>query len=427
MPDFLPDILPHLNSHRLSGLDLGGDFLHPSYAGYSLLNLPGTVCHLLRVPQFGAPPLSSELLSALGNDYRHVILIVADGLGLDRFQRVLEQMEPSIWSQRYQEAVFAPLTTVVPSTTSAALTTLWTGASPGAHGIIGYEVWLKEYGLVANMITHSAMSYFGDAGGLGRSGFKPETFLPVPTLGPHLARHGVTSRAFMHQSIARSGLSAMHLPEVQVTAFRNVADLWISLRDAIHQKSEEHSYNYVYWSDVDELSHRFGPEDVRIDVEFSSFSRVFESEFLRPLASRSQQDTLVILVADHGLIHTPRNPLFELRNHLSFVRMLHMLPSGENRLPYLFIRPGMAAAVHEYIDKTWPGMFSILTAHQVLESGLLGPQPYSGVLLDRLGDLVLVPHGDAFLWWADRESTMLGRHGGLSAQEMLVPFFAFKA
>jgi hypothetical protein len=43
---------------------------------------------------------------------------------------------------------------------------------------------------------------------------------------------------------------------------------------------------------------------------------------------------------------------------------------------------------------------------------------------DRLGDLIAVSRGDAYLWWSPRPNLMAGRHGGLSAGEMLMPFFA---
>jgi hypothetical protein len=33
-------------------------------------------------------------------------------------------------------------------------------------------------------------------------------------------------------------------------------------------------------------------------------------------------------------------------------------------------------------------------------------------------------HNDAYLWWADKENPLVGRHGGLSAEEMIVPLLS---
>ena len=38
--------------------------------------------------------------------------------------------------------------------------------------------------------------------------------------------------------------------------------------------------------------------------------------------------------------------------------------------------------------------------------------------------LIVLSHGDNYLWWADKDDFMLGRHGGLHREEMLVPLLA---
>jgi hypothetical protein len=45
-------------------------------------------------------------------------------------------------------------------------------------------------------------------------------------------------------------------------------------------------------------------------------------------------------------------------------------------------------------------------------------------LADRLGDLIVIARKDAYLWWADKDNPLIGRHGGLSEQEMVVPFLS---
>jgi hypothetical protein len=66
----------------------------------------------------------------------------------------------------------------------------------------------------------------------------------------------------------------------------------------------------------------------------------------------------------------------------------------------------------------------LITRQEVLEVGLLGCGKPHADLLNRVGDLVAIPHGDAYLWWVNRQNVMLGRHGGLHPDEMLVPLYA---
>lgn len=422
MPDLISTVMPHLNSHRIRGINAGSGALYPEYSGYSLANLPASVCAWLGAPGFGDSPLDSAYTTTLKDRYRHVVVTVVDALGLDLFLQLIDR-DP--WQGWLSHALLAPLTSVTPSTTASALTTLWTGAPPSMHGVLGYEMWLKEYGMIANMILQAPAAFNGESGSLQRAGFSPLEFLPVPTLGSYLTARGVDVFALQPIAIVRSGLSTMLLGGANVLGYRNLSDLWITLKSLLEQQQGKTTYTYIYWGDLDELSHRHGPADERIKLEFDAFSRGVEW-FVAHRQPSAQRDTLWIILADHGQIPTPVNPRFELRNHPPLLDDLVMVPSGENRLPYFFLRPGHADRVRDYIEQAWPGEFQVMPSATTLEAGLFGSgTPYARTA-ERLGDWMLLPQADAYLWWADRPNTMLARHGGLSRQEMLVPFWAME-
>ncbi len=56
MPNLVPAILPLLEEHRLPGLDAGARVIYPHYQGYSLANLPSSVCGWLGAPAFRSAP-----------------------------------------------------------------------------------------------------------------------------------------------------------------------------------------------------------------------------------------------------------------------------------------------------------------------------------------------------------------------------------
>ncbi len=430
MPSLVSNLLPTLENNRLANFSAGPDAFYPYYNGQSLINIPASICHWLGVPGFGAQPLRPEILNAFGGPFRNVVLMVVDGLGLGQLQR-FSQPAPgqsggrfAFWQQLLQQATLAPLTSVVPSTTATALTCLWTGQPPAAHGVLGYEMYLKEYGLIANMITHSVVSFGGDVGGIKRAGFDPETFLPVPTLGPHLAAHGIQPVAVQHASIARSGLSTMLFPGVRVVPFRSPSDLWVTLPDLLPPHANAPQYTYIYWSELDDLSHKFGPFDRRVELEFSMFSALLEG-FMLEMRAQSHGETLFLMTADHGHLHTPRVPIQDMRAHPELAACLHLNPSGESRLAYLHVKPGREARLQNYIQHTWPGRFVVVPSEQALAAGLFGAAPYHPRIEERLGDFVMIAQEDAYLWWPERENPLLGRHGGLSRIEMVVPLLGW--
>lgn len=428
MPDLSAELLPHLLANRLPGLELGDGFVYPDYAGGSILNLPDSICSLLGVPGMGEGALRPELLAPLGSDVQRVILILMDALALHRLRRWMRDGTAPVWGRLADEGLLAPITSITPSTTSAALTSLWTGRSPARHGIAGYELWLKEYGVVANMIFHAPTSYRSGGGSLMLAGFKPEEFLGLPTFGSHLAAHRVRTYALQHHSILRSGLSQMFFKDVLVEGFTTTADLCINLRHLVEYhapgRGQERQYIWVYVGEVDHFGHLYGPDEERTAAEFAGFSHAFEQLFLQRLSVAARKGTLVILTADHGQIPTRQDTRYELRSHPGLARQLHILPTGENRLTYLFLRPGQSQAVRKYIEQAWPGQFVCLDPAYAIQTGLFGPGQPHPRLPDRLGDLIVMARGDAYLWWADQENFLLGRHGGLSAEEMVVPFLA---
>jgi hypothetical protein len=424
MPDLTPQLLPQLENNQLPGLEFPPEFIAPQYDGYSILNIPDSICHWMDIPGIGEGALGSEILNPLGNGIRRVILILMDALALHRLQTWMDDGSTRVWQELVKDGLLAPLTSISPSTTSSALTTLWTGRSPATHGILGYEVWLKEYSMVANMILHAPMTFRRDVGTLSRAGFDPKKFLTLPTFGPHLRKHGVKPYAFQHYSIAHSGLSQMFQREVEICPFGTAADLWVSLRQMIESKPNECMFVWTYCGDVDGLSHRHGPDDERVVAEFSHFSAALEQFFINKLSREHRKDTLVILTADHGQIHTPLAANNALKNHPALNQQLHITPTGENRMSYLYLRPGSEQNVRDYLDANWESDFTIITREQALSAGLFGPGSHHPRLRDRIGDLIVFSHGDAYLWWADKDDFMLGRHGGLHREEMLVPFLA---
>ncbi len=424
MSDVTPEILPRIKAYKLPDLHLDVDFIHPDYQGGSILNLPSSICQGLGAEPLDATPLRPELTITSCTNFRRIILVLADALSLHRLQRWMSDGTAPVWSHLAEQGKLTALTSITPSTTSAALTSLWTGRSPAEHGIVGYELWLKEYGVVSNMILHTPITFENDSGSLAKAGFKPEQFLNLPTLGTHLASHAVRSYALQHRSILRSGLSQMFFKDVNLHGYLTPAELWVNLRHLVEANPNVQQYFWVYTGQIDHFSHYYHPDDERTAAEFADFSRAFERHFLEKLSPALSHGTLVLLTADHGMVTTQKSPRYDLRNHPDLVRLLHILPTGESRLMYLFIRPGQADHVKTYFDQAWPGQFTFIDPAEAVAKGLFGPGTPHPRLADRLGDLIVAARGEAYLWWAEKENLLVGRHGGLSAEEMIVPLLS---
>lgn len=423
MQDLTESTLDRIEQHRIPGLDLGAQTIYPNYDGLSILNLPASISRWLGAGVLAHPPLQLAKLDELAEGINQVILVLVDAVSFDRCRRWLSRSARA-YDESLEDGLLFALTSIVPSTTCAALTTLWTGRSPAEHGILGYELFLREFSLVANMITHSPVGFDGQAGLLYEAGFSPEEFLPVDTIGPLFDEKGVQTHAFLHYSISGSGLSRMHYEHVNQHPFASSADLWVKVRRLANSPPEDRRFIWVYYGGVDGISHLQGPDSDEAEATFKSFTDALVEQFLNGVDTQIGAKTLFLMIADHGQVHTRKDPHYALQNHPNLTRRLHILPTGENRLAYLYPKPGQTDAIEEYIERSWPGSFTTAPSNHALHSGLFGPGTPSPSTLDRIGDRIVLSHGDAYLWWASKQNPLLGRHGGLTREEMLVPLLA---
>ncbi len=407
----------------------GKDVVVPAYKGLSIANLPGSISGWLGCPLKDSPPLATIISDQFEKEFDQIILLLVDGLSLSVFNQfygdVLKGRQQKEWKPLLSKGLFTPLTSIVPSTTSAALATLWTGKLPIEHGIIGYELFLKEFGCITNMITHSAASFINHQANIVDAGFDPKNFLPVTTLGTHLYNHKVKTHVFQHHSITESGLSQMIFRNIEKHAFQTESDLWSSVREVFEDREKEKSFMYIYWGEIDTRSHRSGPLHPLVKDEWNAFAH-FLFQFLSTARSSNHKKTLFLLTADHGQIPTEILTEYNLNTHADLIDHLVMKPSGESRLPFLFIKKGHEEKVSQYLSTHWDQQFEMVSSTRFLDSGLMGNRKAYKGTIDRIGNYVVIPRNNAYWWWVNKENSLRGRHGGLSPQEMLVPFFAIE-
>ena len=114
-------------------------YVLPDYDGACVANI---VPALLEWPE-AAPWLPTPVVDA-----NQVVLLVLDGLGWEQLQE-RRRLAPTLCSM-----AGGPITTIVPSTTATAMTSITTGLPPGEHGVVGYRIWVD--GDVLNILRWSS-------------------------------------------------------------------------------------------------------------------------------------------------------------------------------------------------------------------------------------------------------------------------------
>jgi predicted AlkP superfamily pyrophosphatase or phosphodiesterase len=359
----------------------------PDYEGACVCNL---------IPALLEPGLDTPAwLPTPAVEADRVVLLLLDGVGWHQLQQ-RRHLTPTLASM-----TGGPISTVLPTTTATALTSIATGSTPGEHGIIGYRIAVD--GEVLNVLRWSTPN--GDA----RAWLPPPEFQTMPAFAGH--RPPVVVRA----EFSTSGFSAAHLEGVRFRGWRVPSTL---VTEAAQLTRAGEPFVYAYYDGVDKVSHEYGLGDF-FDAELAAADRL-----VADLLEAVPKGTAVVVTADHGQVHTGDDVHAlhqEVLAHVSF-------QSGEGRFRWLHGRPGRTEALYEaalgaHGEHAW-----VRTREQLVADRWFGPK-VSNDALARLGDVALIAKGTAaFLEPTDTGPYQLvGRHGSATPAETDVPLLAAMA
>jgi predicted AlkP superfamily pyrophosphatase or phosphodiesterase len=360
------------------------DLVLPDYGGPCITNIvPALLGPLDEAPSWFPPLLA---------DADQVVLFVVDGLGWEQVQARLSTV-PNIATMEGRS-----ITTVAPSTTATALTSLTTGLPPGQHGVVGYRIAI--HGEVLNVLRWSTAA--GDA----RQSIPPAKFQPTP---PFLGEHPpVVTRA----EYRTSGFTGAHLDPARYWGYRTLSTM-VTEVDRRLRASEP--FVYAYYDGLDKVAHEYGLGE-HYDAELTWIDYTIE----RLVAVLPRRAALVV-TADHGQVDVGDN-VVELGSE---VLTLCSMQSGEGRFRWLHARPGRAAALCDAALAAHGHDAWVVPRDKAVADGWFGPE-VNDVALARLGDVALVARRDVA--FHDPQDTgpyhLVGRHGALTSAEMLVPLLA---
>lgn len=387
----------------------------PHYERYSLLAVPATIETL-----FGLPTPGPSLQEELGLPAAEVVVsVIVDGLGYRSLEALRERGAVDL-TPFLDGGSYLPLTSVFPSTTTAALSSLATGASPIRHGVLGYKLFRPEVGSIVDMIRLATPG--GRDNALEKLGLPPEQILAGSTLYERLTAAGVATTLFLPKYIADSGLSkALYRGVTRTVPYLTSSDLVMHLDRGLTHSGR--TLLSVYWPSTDSLGHVYGPTTQAFDLEVALVFRV-----LRQVLDMLPRRATLLITADHGFYEAdPVKDMVDCSAQPALREGLLLPPVGDPRASYLFVRRGHERAVTEFFSRFFPEEFTVLTVGEALARNLWGLEEPTPAVRALLGDLLVLSCKRRFLLWPTEEFKLHGLHGSLTPDELYVPLLARSA
>ena len=306
----------------------GNDFLYPCYEENCISNIPGTILDLFDV-KHDLSSLPIELNTEVAG-VNKVVLFVLDGFGYNQFLRY--RKDHKFLARLAEKSEAFPLTSIFPSQTTNALTTLNTGLTPQEHGLFEYYIYLKEVDRIVNTLRFEPLCS-NVRNELIDKGFSPDILFNGNTIQSKLKEAGIKSFTHIYASYAYSHYSKLLFEDSTFIPSLKSSDLIVTLKKKL-EKETGPAYFFVHLSNLDTISHEYGPNSYEYGAELSAISYLLNKELIDKINPQTAKETLVLMTADHGGVNIVPEDTTYLNNFSDVIENLKCGISGNRILAY---------------------------------------------------------------------------------------------
>ena len=391
------------------------NFVLPDYEQFNIANVGSVIGKIFSVNSLVKANLTSDCVDDFSG-VEKVVLFIIDGLGYNRLVSHMEKSK-SMFYDLAERGVLKPFTSTFPSTTSTALTSIYTGLTPSIHGVVGFNMYVPDYGVIFNTLDMEPV--IGYSSGIDLVDFFAEASFPWP---PQLADQGVRVKTFTRRNLAGSGLSRLIHRSQEMVGYALASDMMVGVRRALEQPGP--LFLNVYYGGIDTLEHSYGPYSDEVSAELQLFESLLKDQLIEKLSSEVRQKTLLLVTADHGVVETFQTFLLNDRRISDYFLVP---PTGDMRSTYFFPKYGQKEHLREALDSSLQG-FRVVRSLDLIEKGAFGQVKNLDHLQTIVGELTALSQSKNIILLkyhpGETIQSVFGAHGGMTPEEMIVPLLS---
>lgn len=334
---------------------------------------------------------TSEILDKyLENKYENIVLMLFDGMGVSTLKKYLKEDDFLI------EHMVDTISSVCPSTTACAIPTVESGMAPIEHSWLGWDMYFKEYD--ANICVFK--NTYQDSN---------EEIKDCNVARKYINYYNVFDRI--------KDITKKRVKTHDISKYSDTNEFAYSCEQMLQRvveisKDPSEDYIYTYVEEPDLVMHALGTEHeyVRENIKYINSLVCEICEILK--------DTLVIVIADHGLVDTQT---IYLEDYPKLQDMLERRPSIESRAVNFYVKEEYKEKFKEEFENKFKDDFILLTKEEVYDKNLFGTGIKNPRIDNFVGDYIAFAISDKAIEWERDGVKMCARHAGLTKEEMEVP------
>jgi predicted AlkP superfamily pyrophosphatase or phosphodiesterase len=353
----------------------------------SIVNL---ACSILEY--FGAESEHSTLKEVdelLKAQYKNVVVLLLDGLGVDALQYHLSE------DSFFRKNLIKEYSSVFPPTTTSATTSIETGLTPLEHGWLGWSLYFSEINKIVNAFINTEKD----------TEIQPENYhvaskiLPYKSIYEKIREAGVANA----YSVSKFGSN-------KITTFDELTRE-VERLCAISEKK----YIYGYWENPDSLMHELGCYNSRVTENIKKLE-----EKIANMCNRLS-DSLVIVTADHGHRNLKH---YILSDYPKLISMLRRPTSIETRASAFYIKEEYLKDFPVEFHNNFGDDFLLYSKEEVIEKNIFGFGKMHPKFEEFIGDYLAIAISDKGIVYSEESKQFISNHAGMTEKEMKIPLIA---
>ena len=375
---------------------------------HCLVNLANSV-----LKRFGVATTADSLSLAdrYLNGYKNVVILLLDALGTSILEKHLDE------DGFFRRHLVGSFESVYPPTTVAATTSIRSGLYPNEHGWLGWDMYYPQIDKTVTVFLNieqrteieGAVPSIVDPE--GNIKWSQDSLNKKNSAADYNVIETFSPYKDIIDKINDAGGSAYSASPYMPPFPKNLDEILTRVETLCKLPGDK--YIYAYWEEPDSTIHKTGT----LSHDTHEMVRNLEKRVENTVASL--RDTVLLIVADHGIIDTQNLCVLD---YPEIMKCLKRLPFLEARTPSFFVKDEYMEEFPSIFHKAFGNDFLLLTREEAIKDGLFGIGDNRSDLREMLGDYVALSISDKSLFKTHYEAQkMVANHAGLTRQELTIP------